>query len=114
MHPGGMRPMHPVLRPRPPTITHPRRERLFFRGRGFFPWGWWDGWGWWPWGYYDPVYPTCRAWSNPIALTPDLAMVGGQLLAQNNNEPAAGVHNDQLYLFTMENGAVTVRVCTAQ
>ncbi len=100
---GGMRPGHP-LRP------VPGRERLFFRGRGIVP-GWW-GWWWWPWGYFDPIYPTCNAWSPPIALTTDLASIGQIVLDANTGQPASVQHDSSLYLFSLDNGALTVRACT--
>jgi len=57
---------------------------------------------------------TCRTWSDPVAMPPAMQTTARDALSASGGRPTAVRGPDNvLYLFALENGALTARTCAA-
>ena len=86
------------------------RPSAFRGGRGG-P-GWWWGVPWSP--TVVTTTETCRTWSDPITMPPDMMTAARSALGISGGRPTTVRGPDNvLYLFAIENGKTTARACAA-
>jgi hypothetical protein len=74
--------------------------------------GWWWGVPWSP--EVVTTTETCRTWSDPIAMPPDMANAARNALGASGGRPTTVRGPDNvLYLFAVESGKTTARACAA-
>jgi hypothetical protein len=83
---------------------HGGSHRRFHNGR------WWD---WYPsYGWIVVQGDTCGRWGDPVTPSAALAAEASRQLAANGSAPTTETWTDgTLYLFAIENGAITIRPC---